>query len=128
MANRKGRIETFQLRVNLFLILILILILFNIYSKESVVRQLHDILARTHPFAKLYKFCGQFYDEKKAICDKENRAMPQFWLKLLDKRVVPKNADKLTAGIHDHRLLLPTNHGIQQLATVCFNIINSFFC
>lgn len=71
-----------------------------------------------HPLAKLYKYVGEYYNEQREICDRENKPMPSFHFHLLNKRKALDKGWKNKEGIHDHRILLPTLEGMKQFGSV----------
>jgi len=79
------------------------------------------MLVEHHPLAKTYKHCGDYYAEQKRKYEALNLEMPSFYMVLLDKRKIINK--KLTEGIHNHRLLLPTPNGMKQIAQVYLFII-----
>lgn len=76
------------------------------------------MLDQYHVLAAAYKHCAEFYAEKKKQFDQLGLDMPQFRMTLLNKREAVKGGAKVDAGIHDHRLLLPTEKGMMACATV----------
>jgi hypothetical protein len=76
------------------------------------------MLDRDHVLAAAYKKCAEFYDERKKYCDQIGIEMPQFRMTLMNKRKAVEEGANIDQGIHDHRLLLPTNEGLMQCATV----------
>lgn len=76
------------------------------------------MLDQHHVLAQAYKKCAEFYAEKKKFCDEQGIDMPQFRMTLMNKRQALKEGVNLDSGIHDHRLLLPTEKGLMQCATV----------
>jgi hypothetical protein len=76
------------------------------------------MLDNNHVLAAAYKKCADFYAERKAFCDQNGIDMPQFRMTLMNKRKAVEQGADINQGIHDHRLLLPTNEGLMQCATV----------
>jgi hypothetical protein len=80
------------------------------------------MLAEHHTLAKVYKHCADVYDEKLRECESSGEPMPRFQIQLLKKRTaIDEGAGDLIEGIHGHRLLLPTELGMTQCATVHFD-------
>lgn len=76
------------------------------------------MLDQNHVLAKAYKSCAEFYAERKKLCDEQGIDMPNFRMTLMNKRKAVKEGANVDSGIHDHRLLLPTEKGLMQCATV----------
>lgn len=79
------------------------------------------MLDRDHVLAQAYKKCADFYAEKKRFCDQNNIEMPEFRMTLMNKRKAVEEGANVDANIHNHRLLLPTENGLMQCATVRTN-------
>jgi hypothetical protein len=87
--------------------------------QPHIIADLHRMLARDHLLAQAYQHCSEKYKELKRQCDANNIDMPNFRITLLKKRRAVEEGIN-TAGIHNHRLLLPTEGGTLHCATVHF--------
>lgn len=76
------------------------------------------MLDQYHVLAVAYKRCADFYAERKRFCDQQGIDMPEFRMTLMNKRKAVEEGLNVDSGIHDHRLLLPTDNGMMQCATV----------
>lgn len=86
--------------------------------KPEIIAELHRMLDQYHVLAKAYKRCAEFYAERKQFCDQQGIEMPQFKMTLMNKRKAVQEGANVDTGIHNHRLLLPTEKGLMQCATV----------
>jgi hypothetical protein len=86
--------------------------------QPSTLDKLHRMLADNHPMAKTYRYVAEEYAKMKCQCEEEGTEMPRFRMTLLSKKKAVEEGYSLDEGIHDHRVLVPTQEGMMQCATV----------
>ena len=88
-----------------------------------MIELLHNMLWRDHFLTRVYFHAGEYFaNTMKKL--QPGQIMPEFRMTLMKRKKAIEEGADFDEGIHEHRLLLPTEEGIMQCATVTFKEIN----